>query len=173
MKRGEKHSSEAREKMRLKALGRTLSEETRRKVGENCREGVRASYTSELREVRRQAILGEKNPQFGTPLTEDRKEQAGRAMRGKKQSEEHKKKRGKTAKEHPFLLQRFLSTKSIEVKREVWFAPYRVDCYDRSTHTAYELDGEGHDTYKDETRDRYLERTYGLRVVRYKEEDLK
>jgi len=53
---------------------------------------------------------------------------------------------------------------STEMERE--FLPFQVDIYVHETHSVVEYDGMGHWKKRDQKRDYFLEKTYGLKVLR-------
>jgi len=70
----------------------------------------------------------------------------------------------------------YLRSLGIETKSEVPFGRYCVDEYDEQNHIAYEADGEYWHSLpgakeRDEKRENYLKREFGLEVVHFTERD--
>lgn len=149
-------SSEHREKIRLGNLDKTLSQETRRKISEKMK-GVNLGSQTNL----------------GRSLSVEHKEKLRQASLGRTHSSQTKTRIGRANREHPLRLQKFLLSRSIETKCEVYFGKYRVDTYDKVKHVVYELDGREHDKEYDRQRDEYLKSEFGLEVIRFTEDDLR
>src|SRR3990167_11217070 len=63
-------------------------------------------------------------------------------------------------------LTRLLTAVGFEVREEVSFPPYTVDCFVERLHTAFEADGPQHSATHDRRRDTLLLERYGLPVFR-------
>lgn len=88
-------SEEHRRKISESSKGKIISEEHRKKISESSKGRIVSEETRSKLSIGK---LGEKNPNFGKPCTEKRRQQVSESHRGKKFTEEHKLKIGKALK---------------------------------------------------------------------------
>lgn len=63
-------------------------------------------------------------------------------------------------------VERILDDLMINYDSEIFFSPYTVDIYLSEWHLCVEIDGPDHSKKKDEIRDEWLRKQYGLRILR-------
>jgi hypothetical protein len=85
---GYKFSEDSKMRMSLSQMGKTLSEEHKKKIGQTLKGRKRKPFTEEHRRKISETMKGMK----GHPHTEEHKKNVGDRFRGKPLSEEHKKK---------------------------------------------------------------------------------
>jgi len=83
---GRKHSEETKKAMSKTRLGRTVSEETRVKMGEASKKRNHPKWTEERKEAMRIRMIGENNPFYGRSHTEETKRKLSELTIGKQRS---------------------------------------------------------------------------------------
>lgn len=91
---GKSHTPEARDKIRQKNLGNKLTTEQHAKLVANTKGKKKPPITEEHRAKLSAAQSGKNNPRYGVEVSEETRKKIGDKIRGRKQSEEEKLRRG-------------------------------------------------------------------------------
>jgi len=91
---GKKHTDDAKERIRQKNLGSTLTQEQREKISKKQTGKKRAPFSKEWKDKMSQASKGKNNSRYGVVVTDETRKKIGDKIRGRKQTDEEKKRRG-------------------------------------------------------------------------------
>jgi hypothetical protein len=91
---GKKHTQEAKDKIRLARLGNKLTEEQHARLVANTTGKKKPPIIEEHRAKLSAAQSGENNPNYGKTASEETRKKIGDRIRGRKQTEEEKRRRG-------------------------------------------------------------------------------